>query len=142
MALCEYAHNDRPASRADARRQGQGSTTRRIAQEAFTRAIAHEVGTAGRVRPAGRVTFPLIGTDSDPRVDIATYRDGTAQKFPVGRPTMLSPAGIVRVSPNLTICRTEYSLALGSVNSVQVPSIGSMISRTGTPPRAYPDAFW
>jgi plasmid stability protein len=40
-------------------------------KELFTRAIAHEVGTvAGRVRPAGRVTFPLIGTDSDPRVDI------------------------------------------------------------------------
>jgi plasmid stability protein len=41
-------------------------------KELFTRAIAHEVGTSGRVRPAGRVTFPLIGTDSDPRVDITS----------------------------------------------------------------------
>ncbi|HEY2264208.1 MAG TPA: hypothetical protein VGI96_16410 [Streptosporangiaceae bacterium] len=41
-------------------------------KELFTRAIAHEVGTAGRVRPAGRVTFPLIGTDSEPRVDITS----------------------------------------------------------------------
>jgi hypothetical protein len=41
-------------------------------KELFTRAIAHEVGTARRVRPQGRVAFPLIGTDSDPRVDITS----------------------------------------------------------------------
>jgi hypothetical protein len=39
-------------------------------KELFTRAIAHEVGTAGRARPAGRLAFPLIGRDSDPRVEI------------------------------------------------------------------------
>jgi len=39
-------------------------------KELFTRAIAHEVGTAGRPRPAGRLAFPLIGRDSDPRVEI------------------------------------------------------------------------
>jgi hypothetical protein len=39
-------------------------------KDLFTRAIAHEVGTAGRVRPTGRVSFPLIGTDSDPKVEV------------------------------------------------------------------------
>jgi plasmid stability protein len=41
-------------------------------KELFTRAIAHEVGAAGRVRSPGRVAFPLIGTASDPRVDITS----------------------------------------------------------------------
>jgi plasmid stability protein len=39
-------------------------------KELFTRAIVHEVGTTGRSRPAGRVAFPLIGTDSDPGVEV------------------------------------------------------------------------
>ena len=39
-------------------------------KELFARAIAHEVGTAGQTRPAGRLTFPLIGRDSDPRVEV------------------------------------------------------------------------
>ena len=39
-------------------------------KELFTRAIAHEVGTGQRIRPSGRLTFPLIGRDSDPRVEV------------------------------------------------------------------------
>ena len=39
-------------------------------KDLFTRAIAHEVGSAGRGRPAGRVALPLIGRDSDPRVEV------------------------------------------------------------------------
>jgi hypothetical protein len=39
-------------------------------KELFTRAIAHAVGTVGRARPAGRLAFPLIGRDSDPRVEV------------------------------------------------------------------------
>jgi hypothetical protein len=36
----------------------------------FTRAIAHEVSNPGRGRPAGRLTFPLIGRDDGPRVEV------------------------------------------------------------------------
>jgi hypothetical protein len=39
-------------------------------KDLFTRAIAHEVGNAGRARPAGRLAFPLIGRDSEPRVEV------------------------------------------------------------------------
>jgi hypothetical protein len=39
-------------------------------KDLFTRAIAHEVGSTGRGRQAGRVAFPLIGRDSEPRVEI------------------------------------------------------------------------
>ncbi len=39
-------------------------------KELFTRAIAHEVGTPGRARPGGRLTFPLIGQDSEPKVEV------------------------------------------------------------------------
>lgn len=39
-------------------------------KELFTRAIAHEVDTPGRVRPGGRLAFPLIGRDSEPRVEV------------------------------------------------------------------------
>ena len=39
-------------------------------KELFTRAIAHEVGTARRTGPAGRLSFPLIGRDSDPKVEV------------------------------------------------------------------------
>jgi len=34
------------------------------------RAIAHEVGKPGRGRPVERLTFPLIGQDRDPRVEV------------------------------------------------------------------------
>ena len=39
-------------------------------EDLFARAIALEVGSTGRGRPAGRITFPLIGRDSDPRVEV------------------------------------------------------------------------
>jgi hypothetical protein len=39
-------------------------------KDLFTRAIAHEVGSTGRGRPAGRASFPLIGRDSEPSVEI------------------------------------------------------------------------
>jgi hypothetical protein len=39
-------------------------------KDLFARAIALEVGSTGRGRPAGRITFPLIGRDSDPRVEV------------------------------------------------------------------------
>ncbi len=39
-------------------------------KELFARAIAHEVGTSGHARRAGRLAFPLIGRDSDPRVEV------------------------------------------------------------------------
>ena len=39
-------------------------------KDLFTRAIAHEVSSTGRRRPAGRVALPLIGQDSDPRVEV------------------------------------------------------------------------
>jgi hypothetical protein len=39
-------------------------------KDLFTRAIAHEVGNPGRGRPAGRLAFPLIGQDSEPRVEV------------------------------------------------------------------------
>lgn len=39
-------------------------------KDLFARAIAHEVGNPGRARPAGRLTFPLIGRDSEPRVAV------------------------------------------------------------------------
>jgi hypothetical protein len=39
-------------------------------KDLFTRAIAHEVGGPGGGRPAGRVTFPLIGQDCEPRVEV------------------------------------------------------------------------
>jgi hypothetical protein len=39
-------------------------------KELFTRAIEHEVGDSRRARPAGRVAFPLIGQDSEPRVEV------------------------------------------------------------------------
>lgn len=39
-------------------------------KDLFTRAIAHEVGSPGRARPAGRLTFPLIGQDSGPSVEV------------------------------------------------------------------------
>jgi hypothetical protein len=40
-------------------------------KDLFTRAIAHEVSNPARGRPAGRVTFPLIGRDDGPRVEVA-----------------------------------------------------------------------
>jgi hypothetical protein len=39
-------------------------------KDLFTRAIAHEVHAPGRARPAGRLTFPLIGRDDGPRVEV------------------------------------------------------------------------
>ena len=39
-------------------------------KDLFTRAIAREVRNPGRDRPAGRLTFPLIGRDSEPRVEV------------------------------------------------------------------------
>ena len=39
-------------------------------KELFARAIAHEVGTPGRARPGGRLAFPLIGRDSEPRIEV------------------------------------------------------------------------
>ena len=39
-------------------------------KELFTRAIEHEVGDSGRARPAGRLSFPLIGQDREPRVEV------------------------------------------------------------------------
>jgi hypothetical protein len=39
-------------------------------KDLFTRAIAHEVRSPGRDRPTGRLTFPLIGPDSEPRVEV------------------------------------------------------------------------
>jgi hypothetical protein len=41
-------------------------------KELFARAIAHEVGTPGRGRPGGRLAFPLIGRDSEPRVEVTS----------------------------------------------------------------------
>jgi hypothetical protein len=41
-------------------------------KDLFTRAIKHEVGGPGRVRPAGRLSFPLIGRDSEPRVEVTS----------------------------------------------------------------------
>ncbi len=43
-------------------------------KDLFTRAIAHEVRQAGTSRAAGRLSFPLIGTDDEPKVDV-TYTD-------------------------------------------------------------------
>jgi plasmid stability protein len=39
-------------------------------KDLFTRAIAREVSTPGRDRPAGRLTFPLIGRDDGPGVEV------------------------------------------------------------------------
>jgi hypothetical protein len=39
-------------------------------KDLFTRAIAQEVGSPRRARPAGRLTLPLIGQDSEPRVEV------------------------------------------------------------------------
>ena len=86
-------------------------------------------GSSGSVPPPDR-TQPLD-----------RLRRGYFKRFSVGSSTVLLPAGISRDSPNLTIWRTEYSPAFGSVNSVQVRSRGSMSKKTGTPPRAYPGAF-
>ena len=41
-------------------------------KDLFTRAIAHEVGSTRRGRPAGHVSFPLIGRDSEPRVEVTS----------------------------------------------------------------------
>jgi hypothetical protein len=41
-------------------------------KDLFTRAIAHEVGGTGRSRPGGQVSFPLIGRDSEPRVEVTS----------------------------------------------------------------------
>ncbi len=54
----------------------------------------------------------------------------------MGSPTVVSSAGMDKGSPNFTICRTEYSPALGSVSKVQVAATGSMSRRTGTAPLA------
>jgi len=39
-------------------------------KDLFTRAIAREVGNPGRARPATRLSFPLIGEDREPRVEV------------------------------------------------------------------------
>jgi hypothetical protein len=39
-------------------------------KDLFVRAVAHEVGNPGRARPAGRLAFPLIGRDGEPRVEV------------------------------------------------------------------------
>jgi hypothetical protein len=39
-------------------------------KDLFTRAIAREVSNPGRGRSAGRLTFPLIGRDEEPRVEV------------------------------------------------------------------------
>jgi hypothetical protein len=39
-------------------------------KDLFTRAIAHEVGGPRRTRSASRLTFPLIGQDSEPKVEV------------------------------------------------------------------------
>ena len=39
-------------------------------KDLFTRAIAHEVRSPGRARPGGRLDFPLIGRDEEPRLDV------------------------------------------------------------------------
>jgi len=41
-------------------------------KDLFTRAIRHEVRGPGRARPAGRLSFPLIGRDSEPRVEVTS----------------------------------------------------------------------
>jgi hypothetical protein len=37
----------------------------------FARAIAHEVGSPSRGRSASRLTFPLIGRHSEPKVELS-----------------------------------------------------------------------
>lgn len=39
-------------------------------KDLFTRAIAHEVRNPGPARSAGRLSFPLIGEDSEPRIEV------------------------------------------------------------------------
>jgi hypothetical protein len=39
-------------------------------KDLFTRAIAHEVRGVGRGRTAGRLHFPLIGRDEEPKVEV------------------------------------------------------------------------
>ncbi|HEY2577432.1 MAG TPA: hypothetical protein VGI74_14090 [Streptosporangiaceae bacterium] len=39
-------------------------------KDLFTRAIVHEVHEPGRARPAGRLSFPLIGQDAEPGVEV------------------------------------------------------------------------
>ena len=52
------------AAKVQAARRGESL------KDLFTRAIAHEVSGTRRGRPAGRVALPLIGQDSDPRVEV------------------------------------------------------------------------
>jgi hypothetical protein len=40
-------------------------------KDLFARAIAHEVRGVSRGRSAGRVSFPLIGRDEGPKVEVA-----------------------------------------------------------------------
>jgi hypothetical protein len=39
-------------------------------KDLFTRAIAREVGNPGRTGQAGRLSFPLIGRDDEPRAEV------------------------------------------------------------------------
>ena len=56
-------------------------------KELFTRAIEHEVGDSGRARPAGRLSFPLIGQDREPKVQVtnadiaATFADEDTKRY-------------------------------------------------------------
>ena len=56
-------------------------------KDLFARAIAHEVRSPSRARTAGRLAFPLIGQDSDPRVEVtnadieATFTDEDIERY-------------------------------------------------------------
>jgi hypothetical protein len=39
-------------------------------KDLFARAIAHEVGSSGRSRVRGRLNFPLVGEDAEPRAEL------------------------------------------------------------------------
>jgi hypothetical protein len=39
-------------------------------KDLFTRAIAEEIGSPRRARSGSRLTFPLIGRDSEPKVEV------------------------------------------------------------------------
>ncbi len=47
-------------------------------KDLFTRAIEHEVGTPRRARPAGRLRLPLIGRNSEPKVEVTNADIATA----------------------------------------------------------------
>ena len=54
------------AAKVRAARQGESL------KDLFTRAIEHEVRAIDRGRATGRLNFPLIGRDEEPKVDVTT----------------------------------------------------------------------